>query len=107
VVIDFVGASHWEKNIDSLAVDGRMVLLATLGGDKVPEVDLNKLLRKRLRIQGSTLRSRTREYQQDLIQRFWKDVDGSLTAGEGKGPVKTYIHKVRCCLEEVSLCMTF
>lgn len=32
VVIDFVGRTHWEKNIDSLAVDGRMVSLALLSG---------------------------------------------------------------------------
>ena len=32
VVIDFVGRTHWEKNIDSLAIDGRMTLLALLSG---------------------------------------------------------------------------
>ena len=32
VIIDFVGQSHWHKNIDSLAYDGRMTLLATLSG---------------------------------------------------------------------------
>jgi NADPH:quinone reductase-like Zn-dependent oxidoreductase len=33
VLVDFVGKAHWEKNIASLAVDGRMVLLALLSGD--------------------------------------------------------------------------
>ena len=32
LIIDFVGKSHWEKNITSLAVDGRMVMLSTLSG---------------------------------------------------------------------------
>lgn len=32
VVIDFVGQSHWHKNIDALAMDGRMTLLAVLSG---------------------------------------------------------------------------
>ena len=32
VVIDFVGQSHWTKNIDALAMDGRMTLLALLSG---------------------------------------------------------------------------
>ena len=32
VVIDFVGQSHFNKNIDSLAVDGRMTLLSVLSG---------------------------------------------------------------------------
>ncbi len=32
VVIDFVGQSHWEKNITSLATDGRMTMLSLLSG---------------------------------------------------------------------------
>ena len=33
VVIDFVGQSHWQKNIDALAYDGRMTMLALLSGE--------------------------------------------------------------------------
>ena len=33
VVIDFVGQSHFNKNLDSLAVDGRMIILALLSGE--------------------------------------------------------------------------
>jgi NADPH:quinone reductase-like Zn-dependent oxidoreductase len=33
VVIDFVGQSHFNKNLDSLAVDGRMTILALLSGE--------------------------------------------------------------------------
>ncbi|KAK7054347.1 hypothetical protein VNI00_003541 [Paramarasmius palmivorus] len=69
VVVDFVGQSHWKKNIQSLARDGRMVMLATLSGSKVEDFDLREILYKRLRIQGSTLRSRSVEYQADLAQR--------------------------------------
>ena len=32
VIIDFAGQSHWNKNVDSLAYDGRMTLLALLSG---------------------------------------------------------------------------
>lgn len=32
VIVDFVGRTHWEKNVESLAIDGRMVLLALLSG---------------------------------------------------------------------------
>ena len=35
VVIDFVGQSHFIKNLDALAVDGRMTMLALLSGDYV------------------------------------------------------------------------
>jgi NADPH:quinone reductase-like Zn-dependent oxidoreductase len=33
VIIDPVGQSHWHKNIDSLAIDGRMTVLASLSGE--------------------------------------------------------------------------
>lgn len=34
LIVDFVGQSHWEKNIDSLAIDGHMVMLALLSGER-------------------------------------------------------------------------
>ncbi|KAK1227351.1 hypothetical protein PQX77_009673 [Marasmius sp. AFHP31] len=94
VVVDFVGQSHWKKNIESLALDGRMVMLGTLSGTMVSEFDLKALLYKRLRIQGTTLRSRSVEYQSDLIQRFKSEFLAGLTGQAGDGPLKTYIHKV-------------
>jgi NADPH:quinone reductase-like Zn-dependent oxidoreductase len=33
ILIDFVGQSHWNKNIDSLALEGRMTILALLSGE--------------------------------------------------------------------------
>ncbi|KAJ7681510.1 quinone oxidoreductase [Mycena rosella] len=94
VVIDFVGQSHFEKNLASLAVDGRMTMLALLSGPTAPSVNLTPILYKRLRIQGSTLRSRTPAYQADLIARFGKEVLQHITGEKGDGPIKTYIHKV-------------
>jgi len=94
IIIDFVGQSHWNKNIDSLALDGRMTLLALLSGSEVPSVNIAPILFKRLRIQGSTLRSRTIEYQAKLVERFKAEVIDKITGYEGKGPIKTYIHKV-------------
>lgn len=40
VVIDFVGQSHWDKNIASLARDGRMTLVGLLSGSSVPGLRL-------------------------------------------------------------------
>ncbi|KAF5380751.1 hypothetical protein D9757_007165 [Collybiopsis confluens] len=94
VVIDFVGQSHWTKNLESLAVDGRMTMLAMLSGTQVSEFNLAAILYKRLRIQGSTLRSRTRAYQADLIARFTRDFLEMITGKDGQGPIKTYIHQV-------------
>lgn len=94
VIIDFVGRSHWHKNIASFAKDGRMTLLATLSGNKVDEVDLGPILYKRLRIEGSTLRSRSAEYQADLIAKFQEQILGHITGSQGEGKIRTYIHEV-------------
>ena len=69
VIIDFVGRSHWFRNIDSLAIDGRMMVLGILSGTEIEKVSLAPILFKRLRIQGTTLRSRSLSYQAGLIKR--------------------------------------
>jgi putative PIG3 family NAD(P)H quinone oxidoreductase len=94
VLVDFVGKTHWAKNIESLAVDGRMTMLALLSGDTVEAVNLGPLLHKRLRIQGSTLRSRTLAYQADLITRFAREVLEKISGCGGNGAIRIYIHKV-------------
>jgi NADPH:quinone reductase-like Zn-dependent oxidoreductase len=63
VVIDFIAAPYFRRNLDVLRADGRLVLLALMGGVQVPEVNLAPLLRKRLRIIGSTLRARPLDYK--------------------------------------------
>ncbi|KAG6812508.1 hypothetical protein H0H92_002507 [Tricholoma furcatifolium] len=108
VVVDFIGKSHWKRNIDSLAIDGHMTMLALLSGnDRAPHIaliliiwsgsqvdaDLTPILYKRLRIQGSTLRSRSVSYQADLIARFGSEVLEHITGEEGSGPIRLYIHK--------------
>lgn len=70
VIIDFIAASYFNQNIDCLNTDGRMVLLATLSGGLVDGCDLRKILAKRLSITGSTLRSRSRDYQIKLTRQF-------------------------------------
>lgn len=71
VVLDFVGAPYWPQNIDVLALDGRLVLLGFLGGTRLEEsFDLAPLLMKRLRIIGSTLRSRSPDYKMQLTEDF-------------------------------------
>lgn len=70
VIIDFIAADYFTQNIDSLAIDGRLVLLATLSGGKVNGFDLSKILSKRLSVMGSTLRSRSLEYQIALTKDF-------------------------------------
>ena len=68
VIVDFIAGPYFKQNIECLRLDGRLVLLASLGGGKVEEFDLRQILIKRLQVIGSTLRSRTRDYQIKLTQ---------------------------------------
>ena len=66
VIVDYIGAGYFQDNLKSAALDGRIVNLAFLGGIKVENVDISYFLRKRIRYEGSTLRSRDEEYQRKL-----------------------------------------
>lgn len=69
-IVDFVGGTYFQKNLDVAARDGRMVMLGFLGGSTVPDANIAQILGKRLRIEGSTLRSRDEEYQGQLRDRL-------------------------------------
>lgn len=88
-IVDFVGGGYFQQNISAAARDGRIVILGTLGGDKVPEADISQILYKRLRIEGSTLRSRDEEYQGRLRNKL----EEYLPSFES-GRLKIYIDKV-------------
>lgn len=70
LILDFVGAPYWESNLECLATDGRLVLLAGLGGGIVDRFDLRRLMRKRLQVTGTGLRSRSLEYKVRLTREF-------------------------------------
>ena len=57
LVLDIVGGEYVKRNIDALAVDGRLVQIGTLGGAKA-EINMIPVLQRRLTITGSTLRAR-------------------------------------------------
>jgi len=57
VILDMVGGDYFARNIDALAVEGRLVEIATLHGVKA-DVNIQTIMGRRLTITGSTLRSR-------------------------------------------------
>lgn len=69
LVQDFVGAAYWAKNIQCLKTEGRLVMVGLMGGVKV-EVDLNAIMRKRLHIIGSVMRSQSLESKIAITERF-------------------------------------
>jgi NADPH2:quinone reductase len=58
VILDMVGGEYLQRNIDSLAMEGRLVHIGQLGGARA-QINLAPLLRQRLTITGSTLRARS------------------------------------------------
>jgi NADPH:quinone reductase-like Zn-dependent oxidoreductase len=58
VVLDIVGADYFQRNLDALAVEGRLVLIGQLGGHKAL-INTTPIFRKRLTITGSVLRARS------------------------------------------------
>lgn len=83
LVLDPVGGAFLERNLRVLKTGGRLVVIAVMGGGSAP-IDLRPLLTKRLRVIGSTLRSRPTDEKVALTQAFVRDVlpgfaDGSLT----------------------------
>ncbi|KAI4135386.1 MAG: hypothetical protein LQ347_000716 [Umbilicaria vellea] len=67
IVIDFIGQNYFQGNLDVAAKDGRIVHLGAMSGTKLPAgVDMGAFIRKRLRFEGSSLRSRDTDYQRKL-----------------------------------------
>lgn len=77
VILDIGAASTLDANLNSLRVGGRLVIIALLGGS-TGEVDLGQVMRRRLKVIGSVLRSRSLEEKTTIHDgfeaRFWLDL---------------------------------
>ncbi|MBA3581061.1 MAG: NAD(P)H-quinone oxidoreductase [Gammaproteobacteria bacterium] len=73
VILDIVGAEYFNKNINCLAEEGRLVLLALPSGAKT-ELDMSKILFKRLKIMGSTLRPQSNEKKAAIARSLYEHV---------------------------------
>ena len=86
IILDFIGGDYFDCNLECLALDGCLVMLALLGSKDVEVVDVSTILRKRLKIVGSTLRNRSLEYKVKLVEAFEKECFESFVTG-GLRPV--------------------
>ena len=89
VILDMVGGDYVAREINCLADDGRLVLIAFLGGSKAT-LDLGQILRRRLTISGSTLRPRPVAFKAaiaaELRSRVWPLLES--------GRIKPVIYRV-------------
>ncbi len=73
VILDMVGGDYISRNIDCLANDGRIAVIALLGGAR-GTVDLGQILRRRLTITGSTLRPRSVEFKTAIAANLRREI---------------------------------
>jgi NADPH2:quinone reductase len=89
VILDMVVGDYMARNIECLAEDGRLVIIAVQGGSKA-QFNAAKLMMRRLTVTGSTLRPRTLAYKaqmgQQLRQHVWPLMES--------GTIRPVIHGV-------------
>ena len=88
VILDMVGGEYVERELKCLADDGRIAVIAFLGGTKAT-INLSDILRRRLTISGSGLRPRSIEFKgaiaRNLREKVWPLIES--------GKIKAVIHK--------------
>jgi putative PIG3 family NAD(P)H quinone oxidoreductase len=89
LILDMVGGDYVGRNLDLLAVDGRLVQIAFLKSSRV-ELDLMQVMRRRLTITGSTLRPRSAEEKGAIARQLHEHVWPLFE----RGLVKPIVHAV-------------
>jgi tumor protein p53-inducible protein 3 len=82
LILDFVGASYWSKNVSSIKVDGRWVLIGLLGGAKLDALNLMELMSKRIQLSGTLLTPRSDEYKAALTAEFSSKAMGLFASNQ-------------------------
>ncbi len=84
VILDIIGAAYFERNLASLAQDGRLVVIGTLGGNLVERFNLGRMMSQRISIMGSTMRPRTAaekaQIARGLLAKIWPVLDAGRCA---------------------------
>jgi putative PIG3 family NAD(P)H quinone oxidoreductase len=90
VILDMVGAPYLGDNLGCLAVEGRIITIASHGGRTAP-LDYRMLMTKRASVMGSTLRGRAPELKGAVAQALREHVWSSLP---GKHPIRPLVDSV-------------
>lgn len=81
VVLDCVGGKIMGENLRQMAFGGRWIMIATLAGG-MTEIDLETIWRKRIKLIGSTLRSRTPEEKTAVLQALKNELWQAFSTGK-------------------------
>ena len=86
VILDSIGGAYLAGNIESLAQGGRLVLIGLMNGTRA-ELDLAAVLRRHLKIFGSTLRMRPPAEKAQIVAAFLEQFGAALEAGKLRPPI--------------------
>lgn len=92
VVMDIVGRDYVQRSLEVLALDGRLVHLATQGPEKHATLDMSTLLRRRATLIGSSLRQRSAEEKGAITAGLLKEVWPKLPARNPIVPLIDSVH---------------
>jgi putative PIG3 family NAD(P)H quinone oxidoreductase len=81
VILDHIGARYLSRDLECLAVGGRVVVIGSMGGPGTIELNVGALLSKRQQIIGSTLRARSKEEKAAIVASFVARFGDDLRAG--------------------------
>ena len=81
VALDCVGGAGMGECLQSMSFGGRWIMIATLAGGKT-QIDLETIWRKRIKLIGSTLRSRTNEEKSRIMQALKEELLPLFVSGK-------------------------
>ena len=87
IVLDHLGASYLLKDLSTLRIGGRVVIIGSMGGERTAVLDVAELLHKRQQIIGSTLRARPAEEKAAIVRAFLARFGDDLRAGRVRSPI--------------------
>ncbi|HZG20709.1 MAG TPA: NAD(P)H-quinone oxidoreductase [Herbaspirillum sp.] len=70
LILDFIGAPYFERNVNSLDFGGRLVQIGIMGGIENARIPLDRLLYRHLQIIGTVMKSRSQEVKHAMSRRF-------------------------------------
>lgn len=83
VILDVVGAKYLDQNLKGLATDGRLVVIGLQGG-RTAQIDLARLMGRRLHLIGTTLRARSAEQKREIMAQVHRHLWSLVESGEIK-----------------------
>lgn len=81
LVLDMVAGDYTQRNLDCLGMEGRLVVIAVLGGAK-SEINVAKMMVKRQSVTGSTLRARSDIFKAMVADELFREVWPLVESGE-------------------------